>query len=1004
MFGNQIDPKIQENLFRRIDALGRNKSVFPTEPIKEGVNNYLGDSLTQSVWARVYSAVPQVEKDRFGEVIKTNPSKLVRMSSDFESDTTTRINEPLASMGGFKEGQIDSEGVRARGIYRPHNGISSIATEYLDQSILKTTITWHINNPNMFDDYQEAFLKHGRVILVEFGFSKARPITIPKIKTSETMLGYFNSIQEKIKLYGGNYFASVGYVTNYSWTIGEMGRYECTTDIMSMGNALFKSSIERDSTHKVPDLVFTHADMVQRESNLTKVRDSKHTKAEQGEIKRFKEEILGGDFEEDTFETCMDDFTKYIRNSTFFEQTTGGHFVLNLDGELSWEASESTGVFYYGKDAWITWGYFEDMILNHYFALYPKNKITEKGDFPYISFFQSKNKNPNNKLYSDNLCKFNENLYTLDTEIILPGRTVDIPPTYKERFPNSKDRYFQIEQLINATNDANKFEPFKHPDKNKGIIRNMVINTKVLEAYFKGTNSLEQAMKSFWAYVGFHYGGFWEFGIQNDQNDTRMVGVVEGDDVRKRIKDINPFPNKENKSDRDNTNKTFQFSINSRNSLVKDFSIDVQMDSKMASQAMYLANKSPDSSGMGATHSPAKMGLRAFASLQNLKLTDDEVNPGKNPQNEVLKHLTTAAQQKHRYVRDNNGDWAWAPTVDSDKYKKYNEQLSKYIMDDDQLKLKNGYNWFKATENLKDIGLIYDKTGKMFEPYSKSMLYLINNTEGAIKQTDLVIPITCSFSIAGIAGIKLFDWFSIDYLPEIYRKYTLFQVTGVSHSVSTTGWTTTITAMMRCDMDTMKADSDFYKKDKIKDKIKMVDNVKFMDIVDEILPTRTNQAGISKIDQINLQILSPGTAPTLAKIPPSKFKDFSNIDASGTKFDASGWQEEQATPQSIKASAKILIEAFKGRTDSSDEQNIYNVFEHPIYVLGPNTKVPWRNRVILSLPTRMAIEQKFNKIYGPGTPTGDSYGGLTLEDWFRYEFSKQPNNLMRTLNFINKTK
>ena len=974
MFGNQIDPKIQENLFRRIDALGRNKSVFPTEPITEGVNNYLGDSLTQSVWARVYSAVPQVEKNKFGEVIKTNPSKLFRMSSDFESDNTTRINEPLASMGGFKEG----------GIYRPHNGISSITTEYLDQSILKTTITWHVNNPNMFDDYQEAFLKHGRVILVEFGFSKKRPITIPKIKSSETMLGYFNSIQEKIKLYGGNYFASVGYVSNYSWTIGEQGRYECTTDIMSMGNALFKSSIERDSTHKVPDLVFTHADVAQKASNLAKARDSKRTKAENEEIKKFKEDILGGDFEEDTFETCMDDFTKYIRNSNILETSHGGHYVLDASNNITWESSESLGVFFYGKDAWITWGYFEDMVLNHYFGLYPKDKITEKGDFPYVSFFQSKNRNPEKKLYSDNLCKFNENLYTLDTEIILPGRTVDIPPDYKERFPNSKDKYLQIEQLINATNDANKFEPFKHPDKNKGIIRNMVINTKVLEAYFKGTNTLEQSMKSFWSYVGFHYGGFWEFGIQNDQNDTRMVGVVEGDDVRNRVKDINPFPNKENKSTRNNTNKTFQFSINSKNSLIKDFSIDVQMDSKMASQALYLANKSPASSGMGATHSPAKMGLRAFSALQNIKLTDDEVNPGKNLQNIVLKHLTTSALQKHRYVRDNNGDWAFAPTVNSDKYKKYNEQLSKYIMDDDQLKLKNGYNWFKATKNLKDIGLIYDKNGKMFEPYSKSMLYLINNTEGAIKQADLIIPITCTFSIAGIAGIKLFDYFSIDYLPEMYRKYTLFQVTGVSHNMSTAGWTTTITAMMRCDMDTMKVDSEFYKKDNIMDKIKMVDNVKFLDIVDEILPTRTNISDKSHInpDQKNLTILANEKV---------------------SKFDARGWQEEQSTEQSINASAKMLVEALRGTTFSGAEANIMKVFEHPMYDIKQNKDVHWRNRIILPLPTRMKIEQTFNKKYGPGTPTGDYSGGWTLEDWFNYEFKNQPDNLLRVLNFINKT-
>ena len=42
--------------------------------------------------------------------------------------------------------------------------------------------------------------------------------------------------------------------------------------------------------------------------------------------------------------------------------------------------------------------------------------------------------------------------------------------------------------------------------------------------------------------------------------------------------------------------------------------------------------------------------------------------------------------------------------------------------------------------------------------------------------------------------------FAVDYLPETYRKYALFQIKSQEHSLDTTGWTTNITGVMRVDM------------------------------------------------------------------------------------------------------------------------------------------------------------------------------------------------------------
>ena len=47
--------------------------------------------------------------------------------------------------------------------------------------------------------------------------------------------------------------------------------------------------------------------------------------------------------------------------------------------------------------------------------------------------------------------------------------------------------------------------------------------------------------------------------------------------------------------------------------------------------------------------------------------------------------------------------------------------------------------------------------------------------------------------------------FAVDYLPELYRKYAIFQVKSQEHSIDGTGWTTTITGQMRIDMQLLEA-------------------------------------------------------------------------------------------------------------------------------------------------------------------------------------------------------
>jgi hypothetical protein len=59
------------------------------------------------------------------------------------------------------------------------------------------------------------------------------------------------------------------------------------------------------------------------------------------------------------------------------------------------------------------------------------------------------------------------------------------------------------------------------------------------------------------------------------------------------------------------------------------------------------------------------------------------------------------------------------------------------------------------------------------------------------------LPIKYTFTILGNSGIRRGDTFKINGIPEKYKKYGIFQVTEVEHSISGMKWETTVTGQYR---------------------------------------------------------------------------------------------------------------------------------------------------------------------------------------------------------------
>ena len=151
------------------------------------------------------------------------------------------------------------------------------------------------------------------------------------------------------------------------------------------------------------------------------------------------------------------------------------------------------------------------------------------------------------------------------------------------------------------------------------------------------------------------------------------------------------------------------------------------------------------------------------------------------------------------------------------------------------------YDWYKQNQSLK----LYDVSGNMKSSYVRTMLFLINSSlfkgdESNVQMTKPVIPIDIDMTIDGVGGLKPFDLFRLDYLPEIYRNYTYFQIFDVGHNITPSGWETNITAKMKLDLPKYLKDYPGTLKDKVTKEL-------FFDFRNE-QQRKTDEDKINKLD------------------------------------------------------------------------------------------------------------------------------------------------------------
>ena len=157
---------------------------------------------------------------------------------------------------------VDSNSVRPYG-YRPMPGITSVQSinKGTFGSLRQTTVKFLCWDKYQLSQLEKLYMRPGFSVFVEWGWSlyidhkdpsdvNASPALAGDVKV-ENLVAYpidpftitnindtYNKISDATEKYKGNYGAALGYVTNYSWQMLPNGGFECTTVIISHGNAI----------------------------------------------------------------------------------------------------------------------------------------------------------------------------------------------------------------------------------------------------------------------------------------------------------------------------------------------------------------------------------------------------------------------------------------------------------------------------------------------------------------------------------------------------------------------------------------------------------------------------------------------------------------------------------------------------------------------------------------------------------------------------------------------
>tara|TARA_E500000318_G_scaffold94_2_gene111 strand:- start:23 stop:3127 length:3105 start_codon:yes stop_codon:yes gene_type:complete len=473
----QIDPRVQKQLFRKIDSINRRELGGDDSPFFVGnaldvsTKNPASEHLFRSCFAKVSVAVPNMETDESGKsTLVHQPISLSSYMNGQEDDEILGTkdnakNTPLT----FSQGVNENEKNRFRG----HSGITKISVAQQKYYTYKYTIDWTCPDPIYFEKvFEPNFLRLGSYMAIEFGWGiedseikDVEPLTIEEMirfltpNEEQPEKGGGQALYERNLKTAGNYFCGVGTVMKFDWKIGSDGTYSGNIEVITPGISALTETTQTtsNSSDSIPEIKLKNSIVLKRLSEKILKNESKYDVTEEDRENLRRAQRDSGEIAEQlkvnsaTFNVCMRNLDKvadyflddkeddrtitkfgysdysdvFIRDSNqigFGKEVMGQVDYKYQDRLLRLKAKETGGVKV--KDSmkkryFASWGWFEDNILNNFFELKSGDMLLQTFRSSQIQPFRKTNAGQTQL----NRCVSGPHLYSLGLDYtILPNQ------------------------------------------------------------------------------------------------------------------------------------------------------------------------------------------------------------------------------------------------------------------------------------------------------------------------------------------------------------------------------------------------------------------------------------------------------------------------------------------------------------------------------------------------------------------------------------------------------
>ena len=748
--------------------------------------------------------------------------------------------------------------------YRPIPGIKDISVTYKGglSAIREATINWTCWSFEDLEILTPHFMAHGKGVLIEWGWStpvkkKGDTPETSLITTKEMINGQaYSLLQDRIIENAGNYDAMAGIISNWEWTLRDDGGFDCTTTIVSRGvnilqgdtsgtgtkitriNDAGEKELEPNLKEFVGGLRESLFNLCKKEDHwwdagdplpLSEWKDTAWTKGEKqppGVLVNLHDNwftnVAGGPWvtwgflEDNILSRFVGQINKDGKPITTFRSIEPVLSNDDPDGQYLKNDGQPTDNPFEAK--------FQSVIIrNSEWLVTPSfNRWVLPGQFPATEIYQTTWD------------------FTNDYKVFVQKTAIMM---------NNQDHFRPFAISPAGTN--------RKGYNDGGYLRNILISYDLIQDAFIEANTITEGMNALFDEFNKDLDGYWKFEMVSDVHNEGNVKVV---DMNKTIMTPSEFIEDRKNNPKNPDSKLFVFPSWGEKSIVKSQTLNSKVPSAMAVSAMYAGSSKEDKKDEGAP--PEAQAIAALQGSEAVdqsqsgiqfveRMTAKEAFGSISPYGDLEdgKFFSSDSKQTTSIPSGETFGQNKGITFTLDRLaliKYYNEEVAKHKKESQQKEeakakaakateqaarsegqtqiaidnFKTGLNSNGTTfecqkdawwgTNNEDFTL-YNEEGDLWEhlPFNvvfrRTMIELIHGRSGTKDDRDAatvdpIIPLELEITIDGTGGIIPGNCFHVDYIPQVYKDYCIFQVLGADHTVSADGWTTSIKGQIRVAM------------------------------------------------------------------------------------------------------------------------------------------------------------------------------------------------------------